>query len=486
MKLAAEHKLSIDYDYNDVPTVRDFENAPHRIRGIMGPFGSGKSSGCVISLVYRAINQVPGRDGIKRTRWAVIRNTYRQLNDTTIKTFLYWFPPPYFGKYNKSEHNLTITRFKGCEIEILFRALDRPDHVANLLSMELTGAWFNEAREIPWVLIETMDLRINRYPAKADGGATHPGLILDTNPPDEDSDWFKFFEVKQPDNAILFKQPPGLIVKTRPDGSYLVMRQNPLAENTRNLADDYYVTGAKGKGNDFIKVFLLGAYGFSMDGRAVFPEYNDAHHFDADLTVVPRLKIMRGWDFGLTPACVFAQFLPAPRLLLIDELCATHMGIEKFAEEVLIHCNVNYPETAFEDWGDPSGLDPRDTDERTPFEICRSKGIQIRPGIQNLKMRIESTRYGLTNLFQGLPAMLIGPKCKILRKAFMGGYHYRRMRLTIERYEVKPFKNEYSHPMDGVQYICTRTFGKVLTQPLDRSLTPIEQRSPNPEDGAYF
>ena len=52
----------------------------------MGPFGSGKSSGCVIELVKLAKRQhlVNGK---RRARIACIRNTYKQLEDTTIKTF---------------------------------------------------------------------------------------------------------------------------------------------------------------------------------------------------------------------------------------------------------------------------------------------------------------------------------------------------------------------------------------------------------------
>ncbi len=35
------------------------------------------------------------------------------------------------------------------DLEVLLVALDRPRDIAKLLSMELTGAWVNEAREVP-------------------------------------------------------------------------------------------------------------------------------------------------------------------------------------------------------------------------------------------------------------------------------------------------------------------------------------------------
>jgi hypothetical protein len=51
---------------------------PAFIRGLMGPFGSGKSSGCVIELVKLSKRQ-PLVNGKRRARFACIRNTYGQL-----------------------------------------------------------------------------------------------------------------------------------------------------------------------------------------------------------------------------------------------------------------------------------------------------------------------------------------------------------------------------------------------------------------------
>src|SRR3990167_1213795 len=128
--------MDIRYSYHSVPTIKKFSQSKARIRGLLGPFGSGKSSGCVIELIRMAEAQVPGRGGIKRTRFAVVRNTYPQLNDTTIKTVSQWLPPLFFGDFNKNDHTYLITGIDGLEIELLFRALDRPAHVSNLLSLE--------------------------------------------------------------------------------------------------------------------------------------------------------------------------------------------------------------------------------------------------------------------------------------------------------------------------------------------------------------
>jgi len=312
----------IEYDYGPVPTIERFTDSTKFIRGIMGPFGSGKSSGCVLEIIRRGMEQRPGADGIRRTRWAVIRNSYPQLNDSTIRTVHDWFPPRIFGKYHTQKHEYKITRFKDCEIEILFRALDRPDQVENLLSTEYTGAWLNEAREVPEAIFEAIQGRVGRYPSFREEGCTWDGVIMDTNPPDTDSWWYRHFEesldtsrvcteiiedstgkkcgepsvrvfnkftheefafCRKHDKYELFKQPSGL---------------SPKAENLVNLKKDYYKNLAAGKKSEYIKVYIHGDYGFIIDGQPVYPEYDDAVHC-GEFDVTEGLMIRRGWDFGL-------------------------------------------------------------------------------------------------------------------------------------------------------------------------------------------
>ena len=44
------------------------------------------------------------------------------------------------------------------ELEVIFLALDRPEDVKKLLSLELTGVWVNEAREIPKSIIDACSM----------------------------------------------------------------------------------------------------------------------------------------------------------------------------------------------------------------------------------------------------------------------------------------------------------------------------------------
>lgn len=440
--------LVIRYSYTDAPTARRFSECDKFMRGLMGPFGSGKSSACVVEIVKRAHEQEPGPDGVRRTRWAVIRNTYQQLTDTTIKTFHDWFPPEHFGEYYKQDHRYIINRFDGVYIEILFRALDRPDQVRNLLSLELTGAWVNEAREVPWSIIEGLQGRVGRYPARKDGGPTWHGVFMDTNPPDEDSRWFRYFEEDSPDNAAIFKQPSGL---------------SESAENLPNLVEGYYANLSQGKDPDWVKVYIHGEYGFVRDGKPVYPEYTDNIHC-REVSPVKGKPIRRGWDFGLTPACSFSQLLPNGQWIVFDELTADSLGIDRFSDQVLAHCAEQYPGFLFIDHGDPAGAQRAQTDERTCFQILHAKGIDIEPGEVSDAMRIEAVKKPLNSMIGGSPGFVLHPRCKMLRKGFIGGYQYRRMMTSAEKYTDKPDKNQYSHIHDALQYDASKLFSRALTQ----------------------
>ena len=465
------------YNCRNMPTIGEFFDCDAFIRGLQGPFGSGKSSACVIELGQRGIATPRGADGIRRSRWAVIRNTAKQLEDTTERTFLQWFPPIHYGDWVPSKHNYTIRSLrgegddKGAVIEIMFRALDREDQLGDLLSMELTGAWVNEAREVPWAIVDGVQGRLGRFPRKADCGPFWYGMWADTNPPDVDTPWFKFFEETDHSEAVgaLAKIIPGLTV----DGYRRLFKQpsglSPQAENLENLPDAYYQRLAVGKSPEWIKVYIHGQYGFVIDGKAVWPEYVDAIHCPADKEKWPSpvqgQPILRSWDCtGLNPACIFSQLTPRGQWIIFDELVATSMGADAFSDDVVEHSARYYPGSKFDFWdvGDPAGMARSATDMRTYFQIIQSKGIPIEPAIQTLSIRLESVSKPLRTLVDGRPQFILHPRCVQTRRAMLGGYHYRRMRISGERYTQEPEKNLYANPADALGYGATRLFGAGL------------------------
>jgi len=139
--------------YIATPTLKKFHRDGSLVRCILGPIGSGKSVGSCAELVRLSKMQNPDPDGKRRTRFAVIRNTIKELKDTTIKTWLDWYGD--LGVMRWTDLNFYM-EFGDVECEILFRGMDRPDQVKALLSLELTGTFINEAKEIQPEIIQTV------------------------------------------------------------------------------------------------------------------------------------------------------------------------------------------------------------------------------------------------------------------------------------------------------------------------------------------
>ena len=434
------------YDYSDVQTIKRFALDNTRMRCLMGPFGSGKSSGCVMEDIRRAHEQTPSPDGIRRTRSVVVRNSYGQLKDTTIKTFHDWFPPRLFGEWRVTDHTYIFTKFPGIQHEVIFRALDRPDQVSNLLSLEVTLAWFNEVREIPWSIIEAMDSRIGRYHSKRDGGASWYGMFMDTNPPDEGSSLYNIAEKTKPDNFKMFKQPSGL---------------SSHAENTKHLPKNYYQNLAKGKSEMYIRIYIHGQYGYLVSGRPVFQSFRDNIHVSPHiLEPMKGLPIITGWDFGLSPGVSVGQITPLGQLRILDEVVADGVLFKPFLENSLIPLlRQKYFGMSVVGFWDMTGTSRAATAEQTSFEILHSHEIGLNgvepAGTNDMVSRLGAVEYFLNKMVNGEPGFLLSTNCRYLRKALNGGYHYEKDRKSLgEEYKPTPEKNFSSHIADSLQYLC--------------------------------
>ncbi|MEW5773338.1 MAG: hypothetical protein AB1916_07410 [Thermodesulfobacteriota bacterium] len=449
-------------EYTALPTLARFHASDAFVRGVMGPVGSGKSTAMCMELMRRAREQAPGPDGVRRTRFAVIRNTVRELRDTALRTWLDWFPPDLFGPFLKTEM-IHRVRQDGVECDVLFRALDSPADVKKLLSLELTGAWVNEARELPKAVVDALADRVGRFPSRREGGATWAGLILDTNPPDTDHWWYRLAEIERPRGWEFLRQPGGLLESK---GTFA---PNPAAENLANLPPGYYARAASGRSPDHVRVYHCAQYGFTCDGRPVFPEYADAVHCAPEpLEPVGGVPLVVGLDFGLTPAALVAQRAPNGRWLWLDELVAEDMGVARFGRLLLDLLHGRYSGFSVDVWGDPAGAARSQTDERTAFQVLHALGVDARPAPSNdFTLRREAIAAPLSRLVDGKPGLLVSPRCATARRGLAGGYSLRRLALAgTERFADKPDKNRFSHVLDAAGYaLLGAGEGRALTRP---------------------
>lgn len=368
----------------------------------------------------------------------VVRNTYPELKTTTIKTWHQWVPQT-LGRWREQGPPAHRLRIGEVDCEVLFVALDRPEDVRKLLSMEVTGAWVNEAREVPKSILDGLTGRVGRFPSAKDGGPTWSGILMDTNAPDMDHWWHRLAEDKKPEGYEFFAQPAGDSIS---------------AENLANLPAGYYQRAKQGKDEAWVRVYVRGEYGFVSDGKPVFPEYRDGLHC-RPAAPVPGLPLFVGMDFGLTPAALIAQRTLAGQWRMLSELVAEDMGIKRFAEVMGAEMRGRYRDYAFHVFGDPAGDARAQTDEVTPFQILRAAGIDARPAPTNdFVQRREAVAAALTRLIDGEPGLIVDPACRTLRKGLAGGYRYRRQAVAgEERYRDMPDKNAFSHVCDAAQYL---------------------------------
>jgi len=460
--------------YAPTPTLERFHRSGATVRGVMGHMGGGKTVGLCNEIKMLAQAQEPGRDKVRRNRWMFVRNTYGELEKTTIKTWLEWVGGEALGRLRGKfpiEQRLRWAMPDGTEVDLecQFVALDLDTDAGKLKSWEVTSYFFNELSEISYAVFKMALRRIGRFPKSEVHGVmpTWPCIIWDSNPPDMDHWMYRAFEQRRPRGYEIHKQPPAAIID--PTGPYRSeegtrYRINPECETLRWLGEDYFARMIEGQPDEEIKVYVLGEYGMVASGLPVYGNtYNDATHYSSEgMVVYEGLPLLFAFDFGLTPACVIAQFSPAGQLRIIDELYEEGLGIEEFLEQIVVpHLAQHYPWATNRDqrkgWGDPAGRSSQ-TGKDDCFAILRDHGFDVRPSpdlSNDFRTRKAAVEWFLGRSPSGRPALLIGPKAHMIRQGFLGKYRIERKKgLREGELKSEPVKNEHSHLHDALQYLC--------------------------------
>lgn len=490
------------------PTVFDFFQAEDFVTLIVGPVGSGKSSGCCLKGSMKLPREMPAMDdGVRRSRGCIIRNTYPQLRDTTIRTFKEWLRNAKLdacAEWKVSEHTCTIKYplddGTSVEVEVLFRALDRPQDVENLLSLELTWVYINEWREVPKAVTDLVQTRVGRYPRKEDVPRYWTGVFGDSNAFDTDHYLYKLFFEPDPETGEIaegfkvFVQPGGLdkdaenverldaCFDPRPEDLAAIAKQGEsyrspevkaryrTVQMARIKAGEhekpcrcYYPRMMKGKKKEWIDCYVHNKFVFAIDGKPIYDNFNQRVHvldFEDGLgdAYYKKLKqIYLGNDFGLTPAAVFGHVMPDGQVRISHEIVTERMGAINFGTEQAEFLKKTFPRAAVEGWGDPAGLQGSSIDEqKTPISVIQGCGVPITAAPTNDPvLRQDAVRDAMATLtITGEPELVIHPRCKTLIKAHSGGYCLKRKQVSgDEQFRDVPDKDRYSHVAEALQYL---------------------------------
>lgn len=440
------------------------------MRIIMGPQGSGKSSGSCIELLRRSIQRRPDSDGIRRAKWVVVRNTVPMLRDTTIPTFLRWFPHGTLGYWHTTDKFYHF-KFGDVDAQVLFRALDDKDDVAKLLSSEYTGCYFNEFREIDPVIHEAMTKRVGRWVTdpnwtKEDIDAAWYGIWADTNPPQVGSWLHQMMEKEIENRWMIYKQPSG---------------RSAEAENVDHLRSDYYDTD--GLSEEYIRVMIDGEYGYDQSGLPVFGKtFVPKWHVAAEklrLVGGAEFPLLIGVDAGLRPAAVFGQRDYRQRLLCVGE-CYTaaseSMGMERFVlTRMLPYITQNFPNSpGIVVVVDPAAFHRSQANEVTAADILM-KYFKVYPAASDkLPPRLNAAETWFAGQVEGKPKILFDERTPMLQRALAHNYRFAKKKDTGIGTDTKdlPEKNHpWSDLADAFMYLCMHAGGgSVIVQPRAREV----------------
>jgi hypothetical protein len=427
-------------EYTAPKTVAEFMLSDAFVRIIMGPVGSGKTTGALMEILRRAIEQRPGPDGVRRTRWVITRQTLSQMKMTVLPDMLTWFRQ--IATYKVSEQLITLS-FADVHCEVYLIPLEEEKDQQRLLSMQLTGAMVNEAIEISPDFISAIAGRVGRYPSKAEGGASWHGIIADTNCPVIGSDWWKLLEEERPYDWALFHQPSGLSIG---------------AENIGNLPQDYYTRLAKNPNKAWVQRYVFSEYGEDPSGSAVFRDsFRRGFHVVPSLDPVNGFPLLVAQDFGRAPCSLICQPDHLGRLLVLEELVALDTGLETHVTRTLKPALMKdrYAGKLVACVGDPSGRAKGTMLEEDHFDVLKRLGIPAFPApTNNLDPRIAAVEAMLHQQRDGGPALVIdGGRCPHLVRALNGAYRFG----NTKDGKPKPLPEKerpWSDLADDLQYAC--------------------------------
>lgn len=424
-------------------TLRKFMLDDSLARFVVGPLGSAKSTSMIMELMRRSIAQAPTPEGVRPTRWAIVRNTLQQLRQTCLADIREWLDPIIEWKVYESTVYLNVPLPDGTRIrsEWLLVPIDTEEDTRRLLSLQLTGAWASEFRELPYQVVSALLGRCGRYP-RARVAPTWHGLIAESNPFSDGSEWHDHLEVDLPSQWRFFRQPGGL---------------DPDAENRENLPRNYYENLVQGHDDEWVRVHVHAQNGDDLSGQVVFRRaFSDKLHVATDPIQVDRRRpLMVMQDLGRTPTAIIGQTNAWGGLHCLQEVVSTDMGLHQFCAEKLVPVLredrfANCPVFVV---ADPSGEHKSQLREENAGDVFRSHGLTCYFASTNdIQQRLMAVEKLLTRVLGGRPAFLVDPwGCPLLLTAFKSKYIYRR-RKTGE-VEDSPHKSHpWSDLVDACQY----------------------------------
>lgn len=424
----SESSSTREIEFRANPTQKGFIESRNSADLFACRMGEGKSAALCWAIWYHTRHN-PG------ARWALVRDTWESLRDTSQKEFFKWFPPGIFGDYKASEKTFVWREETGMSGEVVFLGMDDPADASKLQSRELAGLALDEpapAAESGGIDEMIFDIGISRL---RQPGMNWYAVKLAENNPDETHWTYRRF--------------------VDPGTEGFVCWQTAQAENLRNLPEDYYekIAQAWSHRPDLQRRFLEGKFGFQQLGRAVTPEWSAEIHLAEALEPVRGPELLLCWDGGLSPTCVITQVTPMGDWLILEAHVGDHIGVYELIEGVIKpRLASEYKGFRIRHTGDPNLESPEQSSSMNCAArlIRKEIGGPFISGPVSEEGRTEPLRAVLTRQRHGQGIVRVDKeRAKPVWHALRGGWHYHIDRSGNIGGIVK---DEHSHPGDCMGY----------------------------------
>lgn len=448
-----------------------------KIRAIVGPIGSGKTTGVLGACQANAQRQprvIVDREQVRVYSLTVMRTDYRLLWGSFIDAFWFkWFPQEsafthWSGAIDqKADQIIRLnTPFGKVMWKVAFRALSdlrTPEQISNFWRGQLPNdIWLEEGDGFSLDIYQNAYSRLGRGVEMRFGGPTSPTMFISTNRPlighwmdvkIETGAWKRDEEV--------FIQPAG---------------DSPGADNLVNLPPTYYEDQKKELDERNYRRLVQNERVMPRAGMPVHPEYRDSFHgSDRRLLPQPGLPLVLGIDPRTHPSGALLQYEPRRgQWQGLDEVCGEKgMGAQRFAE--MVNALLGTPQ--YEWWSERRGMIRAVADPSATYGADDAAGeldwlqrvaailqIDIVPARSNKASNRRDPIKALLRRTIGnaQPAIIFSNTMMRTRAGLGGMFHYAEINLqgagSGKGVSAEPVKNEYADICEAVEY-AVQEFG---------------------------
>jgi hypothetical protein len=446
---AAFHKIEA------IPTEADPAGST-LIKLANGGLGSGKSTGCEREHAELCCTFDKGQS-------LIIRKSTRGRSDMScIPDFRRMLEPKGIARYYPS--NDCFRFYNGHESWVA-----PGDDWQRFGSIDITHFFAQEAHEIKdGNVLPTLSARLRHPAGRRDGRHYYRGL-LDARGVDN-KHWLTQDFIRH-----AWNYDTGRERRAQSDNPNWVYMRFRTSDNAQNLVPNYEgrLRHEYRSNEAWIKVFIDGAIGMSVEGRPVFAgAFDRDRHVATTITEDPTVPLLRGWDFGFRcPAVTWSQYTRAGRLLVLRELVPTNISIHDLIREVKSFQANEFPrrrESGYHDYGDVAGdqinssgaRDIEAVEQAFNTEVIGRKG-DIKPGLDDIRRLMND---GVNVGGKNVSRFGVDESCEMLISALLGSYYFEH-----ERREDPIKGTSYAGVVDSLRYVAQQVVEESPLEEFDRS-----------------